>query len=98
MTTSCFTGLTVLDYFDSCFCEELRRSDPIDQERASFSGFPGLSENEEHFQEQKQLDPIVPEQANHHLSPVSKAMISDSVELCETEVCFLHIQLIGTKV
>ena len=25
-------------------------------------------------------------------------MISDSVELCETEVCFLHIQLIGTNV
>ena len=22
-------------------------------------------------------------------------MISDSVELCETEVCFLHIKLIG---
>ena len=25
-------------------------------------------------------------------------MISDSVELCETDVCFLHIQLIGTNV
>ena len=25
-------------------------------------------------------------------------MISDSVELCETAVCFLHIQLIGTNV
>ena len=25
-------------------------------------------------------------------------MISASVELCETEVCFLHIQLIGTNV
>ena len=25
-------------------------------------------------------------------------MISDSAELCETEVCFLHIQLIGTNV
>ena len=25
-------------------------------------------------------------------------MISDSVKLCETEVCFLHIQLIGTNV
>ena len=25
-------------------------------------------------------------------------MISDSVEQCETEVCFLHIQLIGTNV
>ena len=28
----------------------------------------------------------------------SKEMISDSAELCETEVCFLHIQLIGTNV
>ena len=27
-----------------------------------------------------------------------KEMISDSVELCETEVCFLHIQLVGTNV
>ena len=32
------------------------------------------------------------------LKPASKEMISDSVELCETEVCFLHIQLIGTNV
>ena len=30
--------------------------------------------------------------------PASKEMISASVELCETEVCFLHIQLIGTNV
>ena len=28
----------------------------------------------------------------------SREIISDSVELCETEVCFLHIQLIGTNV
>ena len=32
------------------------------------------------------------------LNPASKDMISDSVELCETVVCFLHIQLIGTNV
>ena len=32
------------------------------------------------------------------LNPASMQMISDSVELCETDVCFLHIQLIGTKV
>ena len=30
--------------------------------------------------------------------PASREMISASVELCETEVCFLHIQLIGTNV
>ena len=33
-----------------------------------------------------------------NLNLASKEMISDSVELCETEVCFLHIQLIGTNV
>ena len=30
------------------------------------------------------------------LNPVSKEIFSDSVELCETAVCFLHIQLMGT--
>ena len=30
--------------------------------------------------------------------PSSREIISDSVELCETEVCFLHIELIGTNV
>ena len=33
-----------------------------------------------------------------NLDPASKEMISDSVELCENEVCFLNIQLIGTNV
>ena len=33
-----------------------------------------------------------------NLNPASKEMILDSAELCETEVCFLHIQLIGTNV
>ena len=33
-----------------------------------------------------------------NLNPASKEMITDSVELCETEVCFSHIQLIGTNV
>ena len=31
-------------------------------------------------------------------SPASREMTSDFVELCETEVCFLHIQLTGTNV
>ena len=31
------------------------------------------------------------------LNPASKEMISDSVELCETEVCFWHIQFVGTN-
>ena len=30
--------------------------------------------------------------------PASWEIISASVELCESEVCFLHIQLMGTKV
>ena len=30
--------------------------------------------------------------------PTSKEKTSDSVELCETEVCFLHIQLMATNV
>ena len=33
-----------------------------------------------------------------NLSPVSNEIISDSVELWETAVCFLHIQLNGTNV
>ena len=62
-TGSC-TGFTVLDYSDTCFREELRRSDPIIQVRGKPS----------------------------NLNPASKEMISDSVELCENEVGFLHIQ------
>ena len=30
--------------------------------------------------------------------PASREMISASVELCETDICFLHVQLIGTNV
>ena len=30
--------------------------------------------------------------------PASNEIISDSVELCDTDVCFLHIQLMGTHV
>ena len=30
--------------------------------------------------------------------PASREMISDSLELCETDLCFLHIQLTGTNV
>ena len=67
--SSC-TGLPVLGYSDTCFREELRRSDPMNQVRVY----------------------------RPNLNPASKEMISDSVELCETEDCFLHIQLIGTSV
>ena len=30
--------------------------------------------------------------------PASREITSASVELCETDICFLHIQLIGTSV
>ena len=30
--------------------------------------------------------------------PASREINSASVELCETEICFLHIQLLGTNV
>ena len=30
--------------------------------------------------------------------PASREIILDSVELCVTDVCFLHIQLVGTNV
>ena len=31
-------------------------------------------------------------------TPASREITSASVEMCETEVCFLHIQLVGTFV
>ena len=47
------------------------------------------------FPKQKQSDPTIREQEARLISiHRPKEMISDSVELCETEVCFLHIQLI----
>ena len=51
------------------------------------------------FQGLKQSDPTNREQEARLISiQRPKELISDSVELCETEVCFLHIQLIGTNV
>ena len=43
-------------------------------------------------------DSCVQERRPSNLNPASEEMISYSVELCETEVRFLHIQLIGTNV
>ena len=38
------------------------------------------------------------EQVTHpHVISATNEVISDSVELCETELCFLHIKLTGTK-
>ena len=49
----------------------------------------------------KQLDPRCLPDPRDILSmrrPATEDITSDSVELCEAEVCFLHIQLVGTNV
>ena len=40
----------------------------------------------------------IPKSDSGMREPASREIISASVELCETEVCFLHIQLVGTNV
>ena len=64
------------------------------------TGLPPFYHGSElYIQGLKQSDPTNREQeSSFNLNPASKEMISDSVELCETVVCFLHIQLIGTNV
>ena len=65
----------------------------------SLTGLPGLYYSDSCFQELRRSDSTNQAQGYHpNLNPASKEMISDSVELCETEDCFLHIQLIGTNV
>ena len=65
----------------------------------SLSGCPDLSETRETFQRTETIGSHS-SRAGHpsNLRPVSREMISDSVELWETAVCFLHIQPIGTNV
>ena len=65
----------------------------------SVAGLLVLYHSDSCLQELQRSDPInqvwgIPSKLN----PASEEMISDFVELCETEVCFLHIQLIGTNV
>ena len=65
----------------------------------SLSGFPDPSETRETFPRTETIRSHSSRASNpSNLSPVSREMISDSVELWETDVCFLHIQLIGTNV
>ena len=64
----------------------------------SQTGLPSPYDSDSCFQELRRSDRInqvrgIPS----NLNPASKEMISDSVALCETEVCFLQIQLIGTN-
>ena len=66
---------------------------------SSLSGFPDRSETRETFPRTE----IIRSHSSRaskpsSLNPVSREIISDSVELWETDVCFLHIQLIGTNV
>ena len=66
---------------------------------ASVSGFPGLSETRGTFPRTETIRSHSSRAGNpSNLSPVSSEIISDSVELWETDVCFLHIQLVGTNV
>ena len=63
-------------------------------------GLPVLDFSDAYFREEPwRSDPINQVRVHRPSSnPASKEMISDSVELCETEVCFLHTQLIETNV
>ena len=65
----------------------------------SLSGFPVRSEIREIFSRTETIRSHNSTAGNpSNLSPVSKEMISDSAELWETAVCFLHIQFVGTNV
>ena len=61
----------------------------------STTGLSVLFGSESCFQKMKRSDPIDQVREYHlNLNPASEEMISDSVELSETEVCFLHVQLL----
>ena len=65
----------------------------------SLSGCPDRSKTRETFPRTETIRSHNSRAGNpSNLSPVSREMISDSVELWEAAVCFLHIQLIGTNV
>ena len=68
-------------------------------ESLSFIACPDLSETRETFPRTETIRSHSSRAGSpSNLNPASKEMISDSVELWETAVCFLHIQLIGTNV
>ena len=64
----------------------------------SCTSLPVLDYSDACFREELRRSSPINQVRVSNLNPASKEMISDSVELCETEVCFLHIQLIGTNV
>ena len=66
---------------------------------SSLSGFTNRSETWEIFPKTETIRSHSSRAGKpSSLNPVSREIISDSVELWETDVCFLHIQLIGTNV
>ena len=66
---------------------------------SSLSGCTDRSETRETFTRTETIKSHSSRAGNpSNPSPVSNEMISDSVEVWETDVCFLHIQLIGTNV
>ena len=88
-----FEGTESLSFITSIFFWDLWRL------WTSLPGCPDLSETRETFPRTETIrshNSRACEPSN--LSPVSREMISDSVELWEKAVCFLHIQLIGTNV
>ena len=64
-----------------------------------FTGFPVRSEIREIFPKTETIKSHNSRAGKpSSLNPVSREIISDSVELWETDVCFLHIHLIGRSV
>ena len=65
----------------------------------SYSGCPDRSETRETFPRTETIRSHSSRASKpSNLSPMSQEMISDSVELWETKVCFMQIQLSGTNV
>ena len=65
----------------------------------SQTGCPVLYESDACFHELRRSNPTNQVRGYHPTSILHpNKLFSDSVELCETEVCFLYIELIGTNV
>ena len=83
-----FEGTESMSFITSIFHWDLWRS------WTSLSGCPDRSETREIFPRTETIKSHSSRAGKpSNLSPVSNEMISDSVELWETAVCFLHIQL-----
>ena len=88
-----FEGTESMSFITSIFLWDLLRL------WTSLSGCPDPSETRETYPRTETIKSHNSRAGNSsNLSPVSREIISDSVELWETAVCFLHIQLNGTNV